>query len=487
MSFEKELICPTIEEIDLIRKKLNSIVDIPYIKENKSTSNLYFNDTKKNNFSLLKDSNKNNNEIIEQLNQKIIELENTLNSNSYKINNYDNLVNENKELNYLISKMKKTYSNDHINNNLSNYEINDEEDNNNVNKRNTPEQILKYIKNNTDTKHSNYNDEIKYNNSKNNFDINNNNLSKKGSCFKNINKESEPEIINQLINKNKYLNEEIDKLKRELYLSSKQNTSNKEILANYIQQMLNEHKNELNTELIKFLLDRIDKLEYQNYFLASKMENYIIIMNQYIEELCEYIDIIFDLGNVINDIPDNIIEQNINEDFFLVRDTLNNKRDLLNKKYEEYNLFKNNLNTDDALKNNEVFIMLGNKINDINNLINNDKIAKEYSKIIDEKIKKYENFVNSNNIEEKKNFIEKELLITNNILEKKNSELRQVIKDILANDIYSTPVINSEIKEKLINILNNPEQNTTYLYEDLIMMLNAQCYLNENLMNKENI
>ena len=489
MSFEKELICPTIEEIDLIRKKLNSIVDIPYFKENKSNNNLFFNDPKKNNYSLSKDLNQNNNEIIDQLNQKIMELENTLNSNSYKINNYDNLVNENKELNYLISKMKKTYSNDHINNNLSNYEINDEEDNNNINKRNTPEQILKYIKNNTDTKHSNYNDEIKYNNSKNNFDINNNNLSKKGSSYKNINKESEPEIINQLLNKNKYLNEEIDKLKRELYLSSKQNTSNKEILANYIQQMLNEHKDELNTELIKFLLDRIDKLEYQNYFLASKMENYIIIMNQYIEELCEYIDIIFDLGNVINDIPDNIIEQNVNEDFFLVRDTLNNKRDLLNKKYEEYNLFKNNLNTDDALKNNEVFIMLGNKVNDINNLINNDKISKEYSKIIDEKMKKYENFVKPNNPEENKNFIEKELLITNNILEKKNSELRQVLKDILANDIYSTPVINSEIKEKLIKILNNPEQekNTSSLYEDLIMMLNAQCFLNENLMNKENI
>ena len=489
MSFEKELICPTIEEIDLIRKKLNSIVDIPYFKENKSNNNLFFNDPKKNNYSLSKDLNQNNNEIIDQLNQKIMELENTLNSNSYKINNYDNLVNENKELNYLISKMKKTYSNDHINNNLSNYEINDEEDNNNINKRNTPEQILKYIKNNTDTKHSNYNDEIKYNNSKNNFDINNNNLSKKGSSYKNINKDSDPEIINQLLNKNKYLSEEIDKLKRELYLSSKQNTSNKEILANYIQQMLNEHKDELNTELIKFLLDRIDKLEYQNYFLASKMENYIIIMNQYIEELCEYIDIIFDLGNVINDIPDNIIEQNVNEDFFLVRDTLNNKRDLLNKKYEEYNLFKNNLNTDDALKNNEVFIMLGNKVNDINNLINNDKISKEYSKIIDEKMKKYENFVKSNNPEENKNFIEKELLITNNILEKKNSELRQVLKDILANDIYSTPVINSEIKEKLIKILNNPEQekNTSSLYEDLIMMLNAQCFLNENLMNKENI
>ena len=495
MSFEKELICPTIEEIDLIRKKLNSIVDIPYFKENKSNNNLFFNDPKKNNYSLSKDLNQNNNEIIDQLNQKIMELENTLNSNSYKINNYDNLVNENKELNYLISKMKKTYSNDHINNNLSNYEINDEEDNNNINKRNTPEQILKYIKNNTDTKHSNYNDEIKYNNSKNNFDINNNNLSKKGSSYKNINKDSDPEIINQLLNKNKYLSEEIDKLKRELYLSSKQNTSNKEILANYIQQMLNEHKDELNTELIKFLLDRIDKLEYQNYFLASKMENYIIIMNQFIEELCEYIDIIFDLGNVINDIPENIIRQNINEDFFIVRDTLNNKKDMLSKKYEEYNNFKNNLNTNDALKNNDVLLMIGNKINDLNTLINDDKISKDFSQIIDEKMKKYENLMNKINSEDNNNFIEKELIITNNILEKKNSELRQIIKEIFANDKSNKPLINSKIKEKLISILNDNNSSkgnnimisNFCVYEDLLMMLNAQCYLNEILMNQDNM
>ena len=230
-------------------------------------------------------------------------------------------------------------------------------------------------------------------------------------------------------------------------------------------------------------MDRIDKLEYQNYFLASKLENYIIIMNQYIEELCEYIDIIFDLTNVINDIPDNVINQNLNEDFFIVKDTLNNKKNMLNKKYEEYNNFKNILNTDDTLKNNDVFIMLGNKINDINNLINNDKMPKEYSKFLDEKIKKYENMKFPNSGENNK---EMELMLTNNILENKNSQLRQIIKDILSNDKKSNSVITPEIKEKLITILNddnNGQGNNKIInycfYEDLIMMLNAQCYLNE--------
>ena len=448
MSFEKQLVCPTKEEIDLIRKKLNSIVDIPYLKENNMMNN------KDMNYAFPKNLNSNNKETINQLNQKIYELQNALNSNAYKINNYDNLLNENKELNFLVNKLKKNNSNNRLNNN-SNYEIND--------------------------------DDNIYNNNKYN-DINksfNNNYSNR-----NFNKENEPEAINNLLNKNKYLNSEIDKLKRELYLSSKQNTSNKEILANYIQQVLKEHKGELNTELIKFLLDRIDKLEYQNFFLASKLENYIKIMNQYIEELCEYIDIIFDLTNVINDIPDNVINQNLNEDFFIVKDTLNNKKNMLNKKYEEYNNFKNILNTDDALKNNEVFLMLGNKINDINNLINNDKIPREYSKILDEKIKKYENLKNPNSGE---NNVEMELMLTNNILEKKNSELRQIIKDMLANDKKSNSVITPEIKEKLITVLNDDNSGqgnniiTNYcLYEDLIMMLNAQCYLNEMQINQIN-
>ncbi len=484
MSLEKVVVCPTFEEIDLIRKKLNSIVDIPYEK-GKTKNNLFFNEI--NNKNYLYPKGQNNNEIIEQLNQKIYELENTLSANTYKINNYDNLLNENKELNYLISKLKQSYTIDN-NYNLSNYEINDDEDN--INRRN-PEQIFKNIKNITDTKrYSNNYDDMKYNNSNPNITKNTNMLNKESS-YKNINKdESQTEIVNKLYNRNKYLNNEIDKLKRELYLSSKQNTSNKEILANYIQQILNEHKDELNTKLIKLLLDRIDKLEYQNYFLASKLENYIIIMNQFLEELCEYIDIIFDLGNVINDIPENVIEQNINEDFYLVRDTLNNKKDALNKKYEEYNNFKNTLNTDDALKNNDVFLMLGNKINDINSLINDDKISREYAKIIDEKIKKYENVTNNNNMKENKNLIDKELFITNHILEKQNSELRQIIKDIMANDRSGNPVINSEIKEKLINTLNNTSNykdiNIT-LYEDLIMMLNAQCCLNEMLINKNDV
>lgn len=453
MSLEKKLIYPTLEEIDLIRKKFNSIVDIPYVKERGKNNFDYLNNKNYSSYS------KDNSEIIEKLNQKIEELQTALNVNSYKINNYDNLLNKNRELNNLI---KKNNSNYKISN--SNYEINEEEINNNFNNDNLGNiKVNENDINNISMKDYNYN------------------------ISKNSNRENDTELVNNLINTNKYLNSELDKLKKELYLSSKQNTSNKEILANYIQQILGENKDKLNTDLIGFLLDRIDKLEFQNFFLASKLENYILIMNKYLDELCEYIDIIYDMKDVINDIPNKFYNE-LTQDFFIVKNAINEKQDLLNKKYEEYNIFKNALNTEDIMKNNAVFLMLGNKVNDVQNLINNEKIPKDYSKILEEKINQYENLINSPTEDENKSVIEKKLIVSNNLLEKQNSELRQILKEILAKDIYSTPIITGEIKKKLNKILNEDYSeeilgNPFSTYEDLLMMLNVQCALNEAQLN----
>ena len=448
MSLQKKLIYPTLDEIDLIRKKFNSIVDIEYNKENENKNYL-----KSQYYSPYS---KDNSEIIEKLNQKIEELQTELNLNSYKINNYDNLLNKNRALNNLVKKNNSVYN--RISN--SNYEMNEEESNN-INNNKTNENDI----NNISMKDYNYN------------------------MTKTTNKENENELVNNLINTNKNLNAELDKLKKELYLSSKQNTSNKEVLANYIQQILAENKDKLNTELIGFLLDRIDKLEFQNYFLASKLENYVLTLNKYLDDLCEYIDIIFDMRDIINDIPDKFYDE-MTQDFFIVKNAINEKNDLLNKKYEEYNAFKNTLNTDDISKNNAIFFMLGNKINDVQNIIITEKIPKDYSKLLEEKIKQYENIMNNPEEEENKSIIEKKLIVHNNLLEKQNFELKQTLKDIMANDIYSTPLITGEIKEKLNKIINNENYNDNSMcnpfstFDDLLMMLHNQCLLNENQLNQ---
>ena len=400
MSLKKEFLYPTAEEINLLRKKLNSIVDIPLDQQN---TNYSMNDNYSNNYDNTNNNNKNyyyndeenkKNEIINQQRQKIAELENIISSN------YD--------------KNKDSYF---------------------IQKSNSPKDLFQEL------------------------------YSK----------------INNLLQEN-------SKLKKDLYLSSKQNENNKELLSNYIEQSLTNNKKNINRNLIDFLLDRVEKLEYQNFFLASKIENYSIILNQYIDELCEYIDIIEDLQTVINDISENINNNNIllNDDFYLVKDTLNNKKNILKAKYNSYLEFRNKLNTDDLIKNNDVFLMTGNKINDMKNI--NNKSNVDFANILDEKIKKYE-LLSKNEIDKNQNLCEKEIFINNMILEQKNSELRQILKDILANDIYSTPVIDKKIKDKLIMILNRDYDSGKIsgsmlgfgnAYEDLLMMLNVQCTINEN-------
>ena len=130
ISLEQNLIFPTLEEIDLIRKKFNSIIDIPYLKDSK-----YINKNNPQNFYINKSLTKKNNnqeETIEKLNKKIEELQTTLNINSYKINNYDNIMSKNKELNNIIIKLKNKNNGSNMKiNNSSNYEINEEENINN--------------------------------------------------------------------------------------------------------------------------------------------------------------------------------------------------------------------------------------------------------------------------------------------------------------------------------------------------------------------
>ena len=121
MSLEKKLIYPTLEELDLLRKKFNSIVDIPYSKEI-AKNNLYsqYDDPQI---------------IIEKQNKKIEELQNNLYLNTYKIKN--NSINSNFKINN------------------SNYEINEEENNNNINSNNI--KIEDNNINNLSMKDNNYN------------------------------------------------------------------------------------------------------------------------------------------------------------------------------------------------------------------------------------------------------------------------------------------------------------------------------------------
>ena len=137
MSFKTIRIIPTTEELNILREKLNSISDLEFenpqnnflsnknlIKKlpsiNETIGNIIGNYLEINNEEL---KNKSKEEIINQLTQIINNLKNVISNNSYKIDNYDNILYENNELKNELNLMNQNYNN--MNNEISeNYLMN---------------------------------------------------------------------------------------------------------------------------------------------------------------------------------------------------------------------------------------------------------------------------------------------------------------------------------------------------------------------------
>ena len=95
---------PTEEELKLLREKLNSIADIPYVPKQIKQQN------KVEDAKILKDI-ASKDIVIKQLTQKVSELQGTLSKNAFKIANYDEIVKENATLKETIEKMNKSNAN----------------------------------------------------------------------------------------------------------------------------------------------------------------------------------------------------------------------------------------------------------------------------------------------------------------------------------------------------------------------------------------
>ena len=97
---------PTEEELKILRDKLNSIADIPV--ENKKLFKQPLGE-KQNKKDLLINEKENSNKdiVISQLTKKVSDLQDALSKNSFKISNYDTLINENNYLKEQIEKFNK--------------------------------------------------------------------------------------------------------------------------------------------------------------------------------------------------------------------------------------------------------------------------------------------------------------------------------------------------------------------------------------------
>ena len=212
--------------------------------------------------------------------------------------------------------------------------------------------------------------------------------------------------------------------------------------------------------IISILCDRIEKLEIQNYSLISKNDLYIQMINSYIDELVEYYEVVYDIKNVLNQVYD---ASALTKEFLIIRETLNNKEDFLKKQKEIYIEEKNQLNSNKLKENNMDVILCKDKILEF-------KITKT-SNILDDKINYYENI-------SKQTSFDFELIIKeNNILKTYNIKLRNLLIDILKdNIIYLDPHMIKEINQ----IFNS--QTELILADDLFYMLNSQAQLIENIL-----
>ncbi len=491
-------IVPTTEELNILREKLNSINDIKYeIPQNKilnsrninnklsspikeSIGILVGNSLKEKNIEDLK--NKSKEEIINQYKNTINDLKNIISNNAYKIDNYDNILCENNELKNELSLINKNYNNEIS----ENYLMNSYENKQKLNKNNRINLL-------------NLNNLNSINESQNNISNNNQNLEFEKLKIENMELNNQVKILNQEILELKKLlklnntikEEEEENLKNSKYLklSLIQFLNKSNNVNNDIKNFLNEiFKNE-NENYINYLIERINNLEFQNYSLINQIEYYQKITLQTTDDLNEYIEIIDDIRNVLNCISDNII---LNDDFYVIRDTLNRKENVI---YNQRNIIserKNEIEKKDIIKKNEDIILCKDKITEIKLSEKNNINYEKCFNLLNEKISVYENLKNlMSKYEDFINYIDKdndndnifkskdELLKYNNSLKENNILLRRIIENLLRKNHEK---INDEEMKKINNIINLEKSFSTF-NEDLIMFLKNQANLIGNTLD----
>ena len=501
MSFKTIRIIPTTEELNILREKLNSISDLEFenpqnnflsnknlIKKlpsiNETIGNIIGNYLEINNEEL---KNKSKEEIINQLTQIINNLKNVISNNSYKIDNYDNILYENNELKNELNLINQNYHN--MNNEISeNYLMNSFENKQRLISKNNNRMNLNSLNN-----LNSINESLTQNSNNQNYFI-------EKLKSENLELKNQTKTLNKEISELKKLNtintmikeEDEEKLKNSKYLKIyliqflNQNKNNNSEIKNYLNQLFNNQ----NENYTNYLIERINNLEFQNYSLLNQIEYYQKITLQTTDDLNEYIEIIDDIRNVLNCISDDI---RLNDDFYVIRDTLNKKENVIYNQRDVILERKNEIENNDIIRKNEDIILCKDKINEIQ-LIDKDKINYEKSfQILNEKISnyeslrdlmmKYEDFINFIDKDGEYDIIFKskdELLKYNNSLIENNILLRRIIEDLLKNNYNNV----DEEEMKKINQVINFDKSFSSFNEDLILLLRNQAKIIEkNLEN----
>lgn len=282
-------------------------------------------------------------------------------------------------------------------------------------------------------------------------------------------------------------------------------TENKKILNDLFTNEFSKSK----FDFIRFLNQRIDALELQNFHLISKIEKNNMSMKNYINELNEFYEVISDIRNVVNQVYES---QTLTTEFLIIRDTLNHRINYLIDQKEINSIEKEkiendetkNLNLDLLLCKDKIIESKVNMINASNNYggtnsklsalnsstlsaNNNNKVVE----LIDEKIEIYENM--RNNIAQSEDNLRKNkgegesfnlnsnlaenLMNENYILKTKNIRLIKYLSNLLKNKEFE--MIDENLNE--LNELMNSYKDLLFS-EDMFNIIKSQAAVIENIL-----
>ena len=258
-------------------------------------------------------------------------------------------------------------------------------------------------------------------------------------------------------------------------------------------------------DFVRFLDQRIDALELQNFHLITKIEKSNNSIKTYINELNEFCEVISDIRNVVNQVYES---QSLTTEFLIIRDTLNNKMNYLMDQKEINFGVKERIEKDETKIQNMNLLLCKDKIveskvnisnygatNSKNSALNastysnnnNNKILE----LIDEKIEIYENLRNNmaqyedniikeKDLEENNNFnlnTAENLMNENYLLKTKNIRLIKFLYSFMKNKEFD---MTEESLYELDDLMNG---NPNHVFpEDLFNIIKSQSIIIENIL-----
>ncbi len=257
-------------------------------------------------------------------------------------------------------------------------------------------------------------------------------------------------------------------------------------LIKFLKEIFNNNTNNIinNEEVnfIRFLASRVDALEFQNYKLLSKHEKYSSLINNYIDELIEFIDVISDIKNVVNQVFDS---QALTKEFLIIRETLNSRDEYLEKQKKFFASEKDKITK-------ELTHDLKYQI-----LLSHDKVTENYLKLLEseknegiinllqEKIDELQNV--KNNLALYEDFLqykeENQINLDNEGSNKNNYPLK--IREGLLNENNGLKIKFSKLKILFLKLIENKHlefDDQTYKDLSAIMNINYDVIYNQEII-----